>query len=514
MFSKKKEIARMEAVLDAHTPSIEEYEKIPSKTPSLSKERKHLGFLALGSLGSALAISGVTVAIVLSLTSRSPFHPNYEIAAPEERTKTSLGSFTADYSQYLYSDENSVSEKTQAIYLAYCSKIVPTVFSHDNEKSKSFSLVDSFVNLCLTAYTSGSAFSQIVLSLLGAKDKSELKTAAQEIILALGTPIYESDSTRGGFTLQSIWIDGNTPLKADISAIKDDLEQSFYCSLFHHAPEAKEINRYYDANTPEEFGESPQVSLPENSSIDSALVSSYYILDKYSPNTALSYRDQYLSRSHYLDYTLPNGTSKKVDYIQTMVRDQYLYVGSGFVGADCPVSSLSFTYFLPNEKTGDLSPVMSAAAQGNYQSTLPEQDSTRPNQTIYYDVDVSAPYFNISSSLDLLADFAKAGVDLTSANDLFGELIDEQQNPAGHVAVGMKQSSFIHYDFNGLYAGSKTIFAGAGAAGPGNHIYPLTLDHPYVFRVNSQKIGIKNTTKSTRLPLIYGEVIDPNYAKA
>lgn len=478
---------RMEAILDAHTPEIKAYEKQPTTTP-WPKEIQKRRYVLFGSLGGALLTSAVCAGVIISASAPISFHPSYQIATPSARAKS--------YSDH---DTNWISDKTAMIYKAFCKEIAPKVFANV-EYSQSFSVVDAFINLCLIGYTSSDNISAIVMKGLGAASREELKDAAREIIYAVGTPTtpYSVGGTYGGYSLQSLWLDESLGLSDDVETMKGDLENSFFCSVFHHKPVSSEVDKYYQSETPEAFGSSPSASIPDE--VDSAAVSSYFLLDKYDSAEAKEYQDEYESGHHLLAYTLLNGIEKQVNYIRTENLDGKLYLNDHFIGADCRIATCSFAYFLPDEGYGPKDIVNDVFAE-NY---------TREgySDTQGYDVTVDAPYFTIESSLDLAPAYQEAGFDFLGQKGLFGKLLKDNSVQMGLFA---RQGSIINYDYNGLYSASRTFLFGAGAMRPAERIYNLVLNRPYVFRVDSPtiKVGVKDSEE--KLPIIYGQIYDPAY---
>lgn len=494
MFAKRKEAARMRAFLEGKTPHLSAYEKDVSFRTSLRIEKKQRGLLALYSFAGSTVLAGVVALAVVLGVARPSFHPSYEKARPLARNKTSL----------VEESVNSVSPRSLAIYESYIANVVPLVFGHDMEKSKALSVVDAFVNFALNGYLSGPETFQAVQSLLDGASKAELKTAAKELILAIGTPVYLDDSSRGGFTLQSIWLDPSLPLKADISAIKQDLEESFYCSYFAAQPTPGEISKYFAANVPEDFPLLPATpEAPENAT--SAVVSSFFMLDKFKPDAVRKYKSEYESHAHYLNYETLEGNSLNVDYIQTQ-STQKLHLNDHYIGADANICYDSFSYFLPDEKGIEpLKQTMTSVAQKGYTDVGP---SEKDGNSAYL-VHVLAPYFKISSQISLKQDYETALPGLGEKKDFLSELVD-----GDYYLLDTLQSSIVAFDYAGIYAASETISFGAGAAHPSGKDYTLTLDRPYVFRVNSPLVKIKGSLQWESLPLIYGTIITPDYPKA
>jgi hypothetical protein len=487
MFNKFQEKKRMQAILDAHTPAIKAYEKTPV-TMSWPEEKKKRSYVLFGSLGGALLTSAVCAGVIIAAAAPISFHPSYQLVTPSARAKS--------YSEH---DTNWVSDKTATIYKAFCKEITPQVFVNV-EHSQSFSLVDAFINLCLIGYTSNDNISNVVLSGLGASSREELKNAAKEIIYALGTPTtpYSAGGLYGGFSLQSLWLDENLALADDLGSMEGDLKDNFFCSVFHHQPTSSEVDKYYQAETPEQFSVSPSSSVPDG--VESAAVSSYFVLDKYDSADARDYQNEYDSGNHLLAYTLFNGEERQVNYTRTENLDGKLYLNDHFIGADCRIAACSFTYFLPDE----------GYAPKDIAKDVFAENYTREgySDTQGYDVTVDAPYFTIQNSLDLSSAYQNSGFDFMGQKGLFGKLLKDS---SVQIPFFAQQSSYINYDYGGLYSASKTFLFGVGAMRPAERIYNLVLNRPYVFRVNSPtiKVGVKDAEST--LPIIYGQIYDPAY---
>jgi hypothetical protein len=485
MFNKHQEKKRMESILDAHTPHIEAYEK-KSATPNWSNEKKKRKYVLWGSLGGGFLTAGICAAVIISSTVRFAFHPSYQVVTPKAREVDSS-----------YNAHRAISEMTKSVYKSFCVQMTPYVFT-DYAKSRSFSVVDAFVNLCLVGYASSDAISSVVVKGLGASSRDDLKVAAKEIIMAVGTPDTAYNDLAGGFSLQSIWLSEKLALADDLGTLKADLEDSFYCSVFHHQPTTGEVNKYYTAETPEEFSETPSSAIPDGT--DSASISSFYLIDKYGSTESLKYTNEYRSGTHLMDYHL-QGMTRRVNYIEKRGWGK-AYINDHFIGADSLVTGCSFAYFLPDE---GYSPKDIAADVFKENYTRQGYDEKTD-----YDTIVKAPYFTINNTaIDLLPAYKNAGFNIfDGTSGLFGRLLKDE---SAQFAFASSQSSIINYDYNGLYSASRTVFTGAGATAPAEKIFRLTLDRPYVFRVDSPSVYVGTSTTAEKLPIIYGQIYDPAY---
>ena len=71
----------------------------------------------------------------------------------------------------------------------------------------------------------------------------------------------------------------------------------------------------------------------------------------------------------------------------------------------------------------------------------------------------------------------------------------------------------MKFDYEGFYSCSATLASVAPGAAltPTYEKFDLTLDHPYLFKIQKSVCLDKEKIKWDVLPIVIGEVVDPNY---
>lgn len=484
--------AELEAKAERLTPHLMAYEAKAPK-PKMGGWRWALTFWA----PFAATLAAAVIAIAATAGGSPSYEPSFRLTHPELR-KSQDPSAT-----------RSVSGRTRDLYLAYFSKAAPLALAGEGGASASFSLPDAFVSFCLNGYLSAGAAQEEFLAALGASSAEELSAAAREIIQALGTTYGTDEETFGGYLISSLWLDADYSLADDLSAIEETLENDFCCSLFHALPSAEDVKAFFASAAPAGFAAPPSIAIPDDPSLAAVAATSYACYDHYERETLASYRSQYLSGTHKMTYSLPDGTEKDVDYIGGTIAGPK-YVGSSFIGSTLPIHHLEISYFLPEEGR-DPSLIVGDVASGAYESVDPEPEG---GSSVSHEwmVHCSAPYFATEGSLDLTPIYRSLAPTSfsPSGSGLYGRLLaEESQTPL--FLVSAKEAAKVVYDYNGFYSSSIVLTLAAGAAAPPSNDFYLTLDHPYVYVTALPDVEIKGTEETVSLPMTIGKILDPAY---
>jgi hypothetical protein len=395
----------------------------------------------------------------------------------------------------------TVSAESAAIYENYAHKLVPLIFAKENAASRAFSVFDSFVSVSMTVYCSSEEIQAEYCALLGAENMGEITQAVRELTLTLGVnseyidPSDGKTKTEGGASANSLWLAEDLPLADSSAAVLEGLQNDYFASIYHTAASTEKLAAWLRDSAPAGFDDLPQLRLDDEP--ETASVSAYFVKDSFSGENQTIYKNEYESRSHYLDYSLPDGSSKEVDFIFSK-NDGPLLEGNGFTGVHSLIKKLGIDYFLPDE---------GKSPDGIMGDVINESYS--PSSSLY-DLQISAPYFLINTeNLDFKDDLKEMAP--LFQGPLMQKLIG---NDELYLSAAL-QSSILQYDYSGFYAVSITVTATDTSSPEGPHYPPyiFTLDRPYVFEV-SYPLDLEGDSKITELPLFYGEVIDPGYAAA
>lgn len=483
---KKKLKIEVEEKLDSQTPHLNEFEKKEGKAST----HKKLLWPLTGSLVGAALILGTLLGVFQPWKKKASENLGELLTSPSEREIQKLN----------YSDDiNVVSLKTIEIYRSFIASFGQEVFQEDDTTSKSFSVLDAFINVCMLAYTSSDEIRGVILSWLGNPSIEEINTAVKELINALGTPYLPTNeiltAPEGGFSLNSIWLDEQLNLRENSKEYLTVLENYYYAAVYHSKPSAEKLNQWMKDHVPSTYPKIPKIEFPDKAKADinASVLSSYFFFRSFEKFQATTYLSQYQSGNHYLDYKLADGQIKKADYtLQHLEGSRKKIIGSAFNGVK---GELGMTYFLPEE--GKLpNQIMADVIAENYTSSSED-----------YTVSITAPYFLINNKLDLTPALRKKG--LTMEDGFLANLVG-----FGEALAEMKQFSLLQYDYSGLYSASITIANEATTSVPQNEKYDMVLNRPYALSVSldvktEEKVG--NVHKNASLPVVFGEVFDPGY---
>ena len=410
---------------------------------------------------------------------------------------------------------NQMSQTTYKSYTAFTKKFAKLAIETTNkekEESLGVSIPDAYLCLAISAVISDDEARNDVLSYLELNSVDELRTSVKEVLATLCTlrKNYEGQ-LQGGYNLNSIWLD---PQQVKLVEEKDeqmykDLEEVFDASTYMEALTSKKANSYLDENGLKDLP-TPKIQLDDENPPAMGVMSVYYCLDYFDEGMKNYYKNQYTSGTHKMDYIYGENTAK-VDYIE-QIRYGEVYVGDGFHGADLGISSLSMSYFLPDNKSVMPSAILSDVLDGEYAAKVGKCTDYKGNEeeTTIHDIDISAPYFSLNNEISLNHEVLKTILPKIT-NRGAGARLAETIDPDGYTYLDfIKQFSVMKFNYDGFYSCSVTI-GGYGAntsIGPTYEKYELKLDHPYIFQVQK---GVSVNSMSYKLPIVIGEIVNPDY---
>jgi len=389
--------------------------------------------------------------------------------------------------------QDDISDSSRLIYLSFANKIAPLALKTNGKtNSVAFSVVDAFVSYSMEVYLSSDNVQASYCQTLGAKSMDEINKAVYEISSYLGTSADYSyrdglDEITGRFgaaNINSLWLDPSLELQDNIDALLQGLQTYYFADVYHAKPTQAALQDWLKKVAPEGFDRLPELQTPDNS--NASCVSSYFLQDHFLPSRELALKKEYQSRSHYLDYTLGDGTKKSVDYVETSYYDGgTVYFGDGYVSASTGISKSDLTYYLPDEGISPFDLIDKIFVNSSKMASK------------VYRLNVEAPYFLIKTDLDLTPTLRDLGL-----GELYDSSLEKLVKLEGEHVSSIKQDSLLSYDYNGFYAASATVVSNSGAAMPPElQNYDFVVNRPHLF-----------TTSFLGLPVFYGIVNDPGYA--
>lgn len=443
-----------------------------------------------------------------------------QIISPLPQPLPSLNRLTTPTTEKVinFREAKTMSQKTFDSYNAFAKKFSSLMFKVNNstdEKSMAVSIPDAYICLAVTAAISTDAARNDILSYLELDNLVELKTAALEIIGCLCT-LREGPEGElsGGYNLNSLWLDPKqVNLLPKDNDLYKDLEDIFDASLYYEALTNKNVEQYFEENKLENLP-IPAIELDDDNPAALSVMSVYYCIDRYNASRRQYLLNQYASKTHLMDYYINNVLSKQ-NYIE---RNDYInvYEGEDFHGTYYSIENLSAQFFLPDDRDTMPSAILEDVIEENYENkigTVYYEGIDKEYETTTFDVTLKAPYFSIDNDCKLEhEDLKKIFPNITSEGA--GERIAKSKEEGFSLYLNsIEQFSTMKFDYEGFYSCSATLASVAPGAAltPTYEKFDLTLDHPYLFKIQKSVCLDKEKIKWDVLPIVIGEVVDPNY---
>ena len=538
----KKRIQQIDKNLDAIVKNPYEkkeiIEKKPTSFPSWTRWALPLGgalltcSLALGILiPTGMMDKGNFAGPAEATTSNGKERPQGSAAAVSDKTPTKGNPKDYDEYQegsYVHEDLNrlitpthqqtkggiyDMSLTTYNSYKAFAKKFVTLMMDVNNpagssEESLAISIPDAYIALAITGIISDENGLQDILDYVELDNAAALKTATKEIVASFGTITKDhAGNDVGGLNLNSIWLN---PDKMRLLQEKDtnlykDLQDAFDASLYMEALTSNKAMQYIAENglpgRPV-----PNIELPDDDHPAAInIMSVFYDIDSFENQDY--YESQYLSGTHLMNYTC-NGQTKRVDYIKQSEQHSYLYEGDNLTGATMSLENSNMTFFLPKNQTAMPSSILQDVLDDNYAPktvTYTRNGEERTADT--YEVDISAPYFFMNNASELHQDDLISAFPRLTQSGLGSRLAESTRGLPIALSYIM-QFSTMRFDYNGFYSCSATIVVGQDTAIADETKVDFVVNRPYVFeRSKMLKIGNDHLD----IPIIIGEIVDPNY---
>ncbi|MCR5514661.1 MAG: hypothetical protein K6F36_04425 [Bacilli bacterium] len=409
---------------------------------------------------------------------------------------------------------NGMSLTTYNSYKAFAKKFVTLMMDVNNpagssEESLAISIPDAYIALAITGIISDQNGLQEILDYVELDNAAALKTATKEIVANLGTITKDhAGNDVGGLNLNSIWLNPDKVrlLQETDTELYSDLQDAFDASLYMEALTSNKAMQYIAENglpgRPV-----PNIQLPDdNHPAAINIMSVFYDIDSFENQDY--YESQYLSGTHLMNYTC-NGQTKRVDYIKQSEEHSYLYEGDNLTGATMSLEHSNMTFFLPKNETAMPSSILQDVLDNNYSpKTVTYERNGEERTADTYEVNISAPYFLLDNASelqqdDLISDFPH----LTQIGGFGSRLAESTKGlPIGLSYIA--QFSTMRFDYQGFYSCSATIVGGDEMASGDETSVDFVVNRPYVFE-RSKYLPVGDS--HLNVPIIVGEVIDPNY---
>lgn len=537
----KKRIQQIDKNLDAIVKNPYEkkeiIEKKPTSFPSWTRWALPLGgalltcSLALGILIPAGMMGKVDVATAAEVSSMSKNGPQGSAAAVSDKNPTKGNPKDYDEYQegsYVHEELNrlitpthqqtrggiyDMSLTTYNSYKAFAKKFVTLMMDVNNpagssEESLAISIPDAYIALAITGIISDQNGLQDILDYVELDSAAALKTATKQIVASFGTITKDHNGNDvGGLNLNSIWLNPDKVrlLQQTDTELYKDLQNAFDASLYMEALTSNKAMQYIAENgLPGK--PVPNIQLPDDDPAAINIMSVFYDIDSFENQDY--YESQYLSGTHLMNYTC-NGQTKRVDYIKQSEQHSYLYEGDNLTGATMSLENSNMTFFLPKNETAMPSSILQDVLDDNYApKTVTYERNGEERTADTYEVDISAPYFFMNNASKLQqGDLISAFPHLTQIGGFGSRLAESTKGlPIGLAYIA--QFSTMRFDYNGFYSCSATIVGGDEMSSYDETKVDFVVNRPYVFE-RSKTLTVGNDYLD--VPIIVGEIVDPNY---
>ena len=460
----------------------------------------------------SIPVCSVALSVAIALAVAIPFMQSNRFSQLNQLTKPKLN-------KIVEASTTSVSSLTYNSYNSFAKKYVSLIMNEtnkDTEKSLGVSIPDAYVGLAIVGLISSEECLEDVLTYLELGSADELKVATHEVLEVLGTLSKDkAGRLSGGCNLNSIWLNPNVVelLDKKDEDLYGDLEEIFDTSVFLEQFSLNKANTYLKRNTLKGMP-IPEIKTDDmhQSAID--VVSTYTCLDYFTEDASKTYKEEYQSKNHKMDYTF-NGVSTRVDYIDRKEENGYVYEGDSFYGAAINMKYLSINFFLPNNFDDYPSSIAGDVLNHNYgykKTTYIDSSTGEECQTTRHDIYIKAPYFTLNNSVSVKKEsLVNLFPNLTTNG--FGARMVRNKSGSSVFLDCLKQFSVMSFNYNGFYSSSLTVASGSKGAHrdlPGQ--FELLLDHPFAFEVD-KTIRVNEDNEYHKIPMIFGEVINPNYTE-
>ena len=538
----KKRIQQIDKNLDAIVKNPYEkkeiIEKKPTSFPSWTRWALPLGgalltcSLALGILiPTGMMDKGNLVGPAEATSSKYKEGPQGSAAVVSDKTPTKGNPKDYDEYQegsYVHEDLNrlitptrqqtkdgiyDMSLTTYNSYKAFAKKFVTLMMDVNNpagssEESLAISIPDAYIALAITGIISDQNGLQDILDYVELDSAAALKTATKQIVASFGTITKDHNGNDvGGLNLNSIWLNPEKVrlLQQTDAELYRDLQNAFDASLYMEALTSNKAMQYIAENgLPGK--PVPNIQLPDDDPAAINIMSVFYDIDSFELQDY--YESQYLSGTHLMNYTC-NGQTKRVDYIKQSEEHSYLYEGDNLTGATMSLEHSNMTFFLPKSETAMPSSILEDVLDNNYSpKTVTYEKNGEERTADTYEVNISAPYFFMNNASQLHQDDLISAFPHLTQNGGFGSRLAESTKGLPIGLSYIAQFSTMRFDYNGFYSCSATIVGGDEMSSYDETKVDFVVNRPYVFeRSKMLKVG----NDDLDVPIIVGEIVDPNY---
>lgn len=357
------------------------------------------------------------------------------------------------------------------------------------ETNRVWSPVNAYIALAMTAeLTDGEARTQI-LDVLGANDLAELR----ERIGALWEDVYEDDGKEISTLANSLWLDDDLEYAQETM---DSIAYYYYASVYQGDLGSEKIDRAITNWMRNQTGGAlkDRVGKTNLRKEDMALTiaSTIYFQAKWG--------DEFDAGKNTSDVFHAVSGDVEATFMNKREYETYYCWGENYAAVRVYLKNDSNMWFILPDEGYTVDDVLS---DGEYMETIvrtfSEGDGEEVNRK-WMKVNLSVPKFDVSSSVNVKEGLQNLGVSAIfdwTTNSFASSLKNENSEYPVYLD-SINQDSRVKIDEEGVVAASYIeLNFGAGAAEPPDEIIDFTLDRPFIFVVEKNRIPLFVGTVNT-----------------
>ncbi|MGN0999294.1 MAG: serpin family protein [Faecousia sp.] len=396
----------------------------------------------------------------------------------------------ANYPKYEWKSYRDEMLDAKALLTSFFGASITKTLSGTDGENQTYSPINLYMALSLTAELTGGDSRQQILDLLSADSLESLRTQANSIWNAC----YRDD---GDQTLlaNSLWLDDSLSYH---QSVMDTLADSYYTSVYRGELGSKKTNQAIQTWLNRQTGgllkkEVQNAGVPTDTSTFPVLMlySTVYYQAKWQENVEFSAENNTAGKFH-----APGG-DVACTFMNKKELQTFYYWGEDYGAVSLGLKDGSQMWLILPDADKTLNDVLSSGEYLEQVLAVPASEEAEPTSK-YMKVNLSLPKFDITAQNDLKADMQALGV-----TDIFDAgAADFSPSVDGDYPVwltAMNQATRVAIDEEGVTAASYIELPGAGAAQPPEEIIDFVLDRPFLFVI----------TNRYHLPLFAGVVNQP-----
>ena len=358
------------------------------------------------------------------------------------------------------SDAMAESNKYASIFQPFYEKSMQEILKDDGKFNVVYSPANMYIELAMLAQCTGGDTQKQILDILGVKDASSLPAAVNAMwkANAAENPIVTLSLAN------SIWMRNDITYNEEtLKKIADSFHTYDYVGDLAGKEANDALHKWINDNTGNLLTDAAD-SLQMKDSTVMALVSTLYLkaswMDQFEPENT---KTETFHGAEDFDVQMMH---------ETLSSD--VYQGDGFraVGLDLTDCGTMWI-FLPNEGTN---PASLPGNKGVYRILSGESGI----ESIYADVNLSLPKFDVSSDIDMIADLKAMGV-----TDVFADGADFSPltTDTDCLVSQLEHAARVKTDEDGVEAAAFTAAMAEATALVDKTTVDFTVDHPFLFVV-------------------------------